>query len=176
MSLKSVLSKSTPEEGHVHTSFFLLYHQLLFTWRPKYDYFYRDIDLPNALMCNTHYICGADSVMCLNNTQNAFLFCHCNNGYANAPEYYVIRTYPMLLICSAPCGSGLQDQESEPVQIHCKQLHWHTSYVCKLATVCGILQHTFMITIWFSLCGSQNWVLVLLSLNPHADIFSGVWE
>jgi hypothetical protein len=34
----------------------------------------------------------------------------------------------MLLICSAPCESGLKDQETEPVQIHCKQLHSHTSY------------------------------------------------
>jgi len=55
------------------------------------------------------------------------------------PNYYLIRAQTMLLICSAPCGSGLQDQETEPVQIHCKQLHSQTSYICKLAAAVNIL-------------------------------------
>jgi hypothetical protein len=46
----------------------------------------------------------------------------------------------LMLMCSAKCGSGLQDQQTEPVQIHCKQLHSHISYACKLAAVCNILQ------------------------------------
>jgi len=54
-------------------------------------------------------------------------------------KLYVIRTWHILLICSAPCGSGLQDQQTEHAQIQCKQLHSHTSYVCKLATACNIL-------------------------------------
>ena len=45
-----------------------------------------------TLMCNTHYFCGDERAMWLNNTQNALLLCHCNNRYVNAPECYVIRT------------------------------------------------------------------------------------
>jgi len=69
----------------------------------------------------------------------------------------------MLLICSALCGSGLRNQQTEPVLIHCKQLHSHTSYVCKLATVFSILQSTVRIVIWFLFRGPQYYVLSLLS-------------
>ena len=79
--------------------------------------------------------------------KNAFFLCYSNNGYPNEQECYFIRIKPMLLICNALCGSGLQDQQTEPVQIHCKQLHSHTSYVCKLATVCNILQSIIRIQI-----------------------------
>ena len=58
----------------------------------------------------------------------------------------------VLLILRSPWRSVLQDQQTEPVQIHCKQLHSHTSYVCKLATVCNILQS--IIRICNALCGS----------------------
>ena len=51
---------------------------------------------------------------------------HCSNGYAKSPTCYAVRTKPMLLICSGQCGSGLQDQQTEPVQIYCMQLHSHT--------------------------------------------------
>ena len=60
-----------------------------------------------------------------------------------------------MLIRNALCGTGLQDLETEHVQIHCKQLHSHTSYVCKLATVCNILQYTVRTEMWFVLYESQ---------------------
>ena len=61
------------------------------------------------------------------------------------------------------------------VQIHCKQLHSHTSYVCKLATACNILHSAIGIQIWFVIYGSHNSFLELFILNLHSDIFTYVW-
>jgi len=41
-----------------------------------------------------------------------FLLFHCNNGYANAPQYYVIRTLPVLL-CLFMVSFILQNNELE---------------------------------------------------------------
>ena len=81
-----------------------------------------------------------------------------------------LYVWPILLNFIAPCGSGLQDQQTEPVQIHCKQLHSHTSYFCRLATVCNImhLQLKFRYELCFDIPKG-------LSLNPNAHTFSAVW-
>jgi len=42
--------------------------------------------------------CATLSDMLLNNTQNALLHFHCDNGYANAPLYYIIRTVNILFL------------------------------------------------------------------------------
>jgi hypothetical protein len=55
----------------------------------------------------------------------------------------------------------------EPVHMNCKQIHSHTSYVCKLATFCNIQLSKDRNQICF-LC------FVLLSLNQHSDTFSVV--
>jgi hypothetical protein len=151
VSLISVLPKFTSDEGHAQTRFLLLPWCTikLFTWRLTYDYFYqRHRFSRNIRTCNTHYFCGADRSTWLNNTQNALFLYHNNNGCPNAPERYFIRTQLMLLICNDPCGSGLQIQETEPVQIHYKQLHSHTSYVCQLTTLESYLCRICLNIIW----------------------------
>ncbi len=50
----------------------------------------------------------------------------------------------------------LTGKKKEPVQIHCKQLHSHTSYICTLATFCNIIQSTVLIQNMFLICSSQN--------------------
>jgi hypothetical protein len=54
-----------------------------------------DINSPH----NTQYLCIVDSDIPQQHTQNTLLRFNCNNGYANAPQYYVIRTLP-ILFCS----------------------------------------------------------------------------
>jgi len=71
-------------------------------------------------------------------------------------------------------GSGLQEQQTEPVHIHCQQLHSHTSYVCKLVEVCNIQHSAVEIQILIMFCGSHNWFSELFILKPNSDKFSDV--
>jgi hypothetical protein len=85
----------------------------------------------------------------------------------------------MLLICSAPCGSGLQDQQTEPVEIHCKQLQCHTSYVCKLATFCNVLRCTVRIQTRFVLCDPKTklkYCSAWMHIQTHLTVCSVVTD
>jgi hypothetical protein len=47
-----------------------------------------------SFLCNTKYfyIVDSDTYEYFNNTEYVLLLSHCDNGYANAPQCYVIRT------------------------------------------------------------------------------------
>jgi hypothetical protein len=51
-----------------------------------------------TFLCNTQYfLCCWKWHVAQQYTQNALLSSHCNDGYANAPQYYVMRTLPVFL-------------------------------------------------------------------------------
>jgi len=45
---------------------------------------------------NTHYFCIVDSDDSQQYTQNELLSFHCNNGYVDAPQYYVVLILSVL--------------------------------------------------------------------------------
>jgi hypothetical protein len=76
--------------------------------------------------------------MWLNNTQNALFSFPLQQNLRERTNMLFCAYIALLLICSIQCGSGLQDQQTEPVQITCKQLHSHTSDVWRIETVYNI--------------------------------------
>ena len=82
-----------------------------------------------------------DKISLKNIAEHHTLFLFTLQCYASQQQTDIIVTFPMqkslleftniyrctyialLLICNAQCGSGLQDQQTEPVQIYCMQLH-----------------------------------------------------
>ena len=62
-----------------------------------------------VLLCNAQYFYIVDSDTAQPYTKNTLLLFHCNDGYAKAPQFYVISTLPALLhSCKQPEDSLTQ--------------------------------------------------------------------
>jgi len=48
------------------------------------------------LLCNTLFAYSCQLQVAQQHTQNAVLFFHCNNGYTNAPHFYILHTLLIL--------------------------------------------------------------------------------
>jgi hypothetical protein len=109
-------------------------------------------------------------------TQNAFLCFHYNNGHANAPQCYVMRTLPILLktfsVCSKPTWQSFELEVKLGAVCRTPKCAWGNPRICNPSWDRYIIMGLMFITAVCSLCPQtsvHNICQGLLCLGGFSD-------